>query len=249
VQDQFIYTSDDVLRMLDALLEGGGVSWNEFFADRSKPCPFLVEWPDENLAAWFGEGLLAPGRVLELGCGNGRNATYLASLGCSVDAVDFSARAIEWARERAKQAGAQVDFRCCSIFDATFTEGAYDLVYDSGCFHHLPPHRRKDYAELVHRALKPGGSYGLVCFRPEGGSGYTDQQVYQRASLGGGLGYSEDRLRALWDTAPFSVRVLRQMKKTAGQGPCFGADFLWSLLATKEGSARSPTLATGACRA
>jgi len=39
-----------------------------------------------------------------------------------------------------------------------------------------------------------------LCFRPEGGSGYTDQQVYERASLGGGLGYSEDRLRAMWDT-------------------------------------------------
>jgi hypothetical protein len=130
MQDRFIYTTDDVLRMLNVLLEGrGGAWWDEFFADRSKRCP-----------------------------------------------------------------------------------------YDSGCFHHLPPHRRKDYAELVGSALKPGGSYGLVCFRPEGGSGYTDQQVYERASLGGGLGYSEDRLRALWDTAPFSLRVLRQMKKVNGQG-------------------------------
>ena len=87
------------------------------------------------------------------------------------------------------------------------------------------------------RALKPGGHYGLVCFRPEGGSGYTDQQVYERASLGGGLGYSEDRLRALWDTAPFSLRVLRQMKKVNGPGPYFGEDFLWALLAAKQNSA------------
>jgi SAM-dependent methyltransferase len=238
VQDPFIYSSNDVPRMLDALLEDRGSAWwGEFFADRAKPCPFFVEWPDENLVAWFSEGLLTPGRVLKLGCGHGRNATYLASLGCSVDAVDFSAQAIEWARERAKQAGAPVDFQCCSIFDATFTEGSYDLVYDSGCFHHLPPHRRQDYAGLVHRALKPGGSYGLVCFRPEGGSGYTDQQVYEQASLGGGLGYSEDHLRALWDKAPFSLRVLRQMNKTDGQGPCFGEDFLWALLATKKASA------------
>lgn len=83
----------------------------------------------------------------------------------------------------------------------------------------------------MRRALKPGGSYGLVCFRPEGGSGFTDLQVYERASLGGGLGYAEDRLRALWDEPPFSVRVLRQMNKTGGQGPCFGEDFLWVLLA------------------
>ena len=236
--DQFIYSTDDVLRMLDALvMDRGGAWWSEFLAEHSTTCPFLVDWPDESLAEWFGEGLLTPGRVLELGCGNGRNATYLAGLGCRVDAVDFSAQAIEWATARAASAGVSVDFQCCSIFDATIPPGCYDLVYDSGCFHHLPPHRRKDYVELVHRALKPGGSFGLVCFRPEGGSGYTDQQVYERASLGGGLGYSAERLRALWDRAPFSIRVLRQMNKTDGQGPCFGLDFLWVLLATKDSAA------------
>jgi SAM-dependent methyltransferase len=218
-------------------VEGSGAWWNDFFADRGKPCPFFVEWPDENLAEWFGGGLLTAERVLELGCGHGRNAIYLASRGCSVDAIDFSAKALEWAAERATSAGVTVNFQCCSIFDATLADGSYDLVYDSGCFHHLPPHRREDYAGLARRALKPGGSYGLVCFRPEGGSGYTDRQVYERASLGGGLGYSERQLRALWDKAPFSVRVLRKMKKPDEQVPFFGADFLWTLLATKEGTA------------
>jgi SAM-dependent methyltransferase len=207
--------------------------WGEFFADRAKPCPFFVDWPDENLVQWFGDGTLTQGRVLELGCGHGRNALYLAGQGCRVDAVDFSAQAIDWATERAQAAGAAVRFQRCSIFDATVADRSYDLVYDSGCFHHLPPHRRRDYVDLVSRALRPGGSYGLVCFRPEGGSGYTDQQVYERASLGGGLGYPAGRLRALWDTAPFSLRVLRQMRKPAGQEPCFGEDFLWVLLAAK----------------
>ncbi len=225
-------------RALDALLEDrGGDWWSAFFTDRARdsasPCPFLVDWPDESLVAWFTQGLLAPGRVLELGCGNGRNAVHLASLGCTVDAVDFSEQAIEWTRQRARSAGAAVTLQCCSIFDATFSDASYDLVYDSGCFHHLPPHRRKDYVELVHRALKPGGSYGLVCFRPEGGSGYTDEQVYRRASLGGGLGYSEDGLRALWDHAPFRVRALRRMRKTDGKDQCFGQGFLWVLLASK----------------
>src|SRR5260370_12568851 len=217
--DQFIYSTDDVLRMLDALvIDRGGAWWSEFFAGHVTSCPFLVDWPDENLAEWFGAGLLAPGRALELGCGNGRNAIYLASLGCRVDAVDFSALAIEWAKDQAKSSGAEVAFQCCSIFDAKITAGGYDLVYDCGCFHHLPPHRRRDYVELVDAALKPGGSYGLVCFRPEAGSGYNDQQVYERASLGGGLGYSQDRLRALWARPPFSIRVLRQMKSATRPG-------------------------------
>lgn len=232
--DQFIYTGDDVTRMLDILLSQRGSDWwGEFFADRSRPCPFFVEWPDENLAAWFSERTLRPGRVLELGCGNGRNAIYLAGLGCQVDAVDFSQQALKWARERAQSACAVVNFQQCSIFDAEFAEGSYDLVYDCGCFHHVAPHRRKDYVDLVTRALKPGGSYGLVCFRPEGGSGYTDQQVYEERSLGGGLGYSEERLRALWGRPPFAVRVLRQMRKPGSGEHRFGEDFLWTLLAQK----------------
>jgi SAM-dependent methyltransferase len=235
--DQFSRTSDRTPGAPAAPLQGtDGGWWDEFFSDRSKPIPFFVDWPDENLAEWFSSGLLAPGRVLELGCGNGRNATYLASMGCTVEAIDFAARAVGWARERADRAGVLVSFQQCSIFDAQFTPGSYDLVYDSGCFHHLPPHRRSGYAGLVHRALRPGGSYGLVCFRPEGGSGYTDQQVYELGSLGGGLGYSADGLRALWDTPPFSVRVLRQMNQTDGRGPHFGQDFLWALLATCQGT-------------
>jgi len=236
--EQYFDTTDDERRMLDALLaDRGGAWWNGFFSDRAKPCPFFVEWPDENLVEWFDSGLLTAGRVLELGCGHGRNAAYLAGKGCHVDAVDFSAEAIKWAGERAQTAGVVVEFQHCSIFDATFTPGSYDLVYDSGCFHHLPPHRRNDYVELVTRALEPGGSYGLVCFRPEGGGGYTDQQVYEQRSLGGGLGYTEEHLRALWEEEPFSVRLLRQMTKKDGSGPCFGEDFLWTLLATKQGSA------------
>ena len=136
-------------------------------------------------------------------------------------------------------------FQHCSIFDARIAERSYDLVYDSGCFQHLAPHRRRDYVRLVSRALKPGGSYGLVCFQPEGGRGYTDQEVYEQGSLGGGLGYTERQLRDLWDSPPFSVRVLRQMAKAGEHGPYFGEDFLWTLLAIK-GRTRT-ALTAGGC--
>jgi SAM-dependent methyltransferase len=149
----------------------------------------------------------------------------------SVSGNGRTAVALRTALNRVRRPG---DGQCASIFDARIADGAYDLVYDSGCFHHLPPHRRRTYVELADRALKPGGGYGLVCFRPEGGSGFTDQQVYERASLGGGLGYAEDRLRALWDRPPYSVRELRPMDKAASRGDRFGEDFLWTLLAAKD---------------
>lgn len=233
--DDWTGSSDERRATVNAPLQGtNGAWWDEFFTDRNRDIPFFSERPDENLAEWFSSGLLSPGRVLEFGCGNGRNAVYLAGRGCEVDAVDFSERAIRWASERAERASAAVAFQCCSVFDAEFAAGTYDLVYDSGCFHHLPPHRRQDYVSLVAGALRPGGSYGLVCFRPEGGSGYTDQQVYQQGSLGGGLGYAEQSLRSLWDDPPFSVRVLRQMNLTDSDEPFFGLDSLWVMLATRQ---------------
>lgn len=227
----FVRTPADLLTLLDDLLTGqDGARWDAFFADRARPCPFLVDLPDENLAGWVEQGVLAPGRALELGCGHGRNAVHLARHGWRVDAVDFSATALDRARESAAAAGVDVTLHHGSVLDLRPDEGGYDLVYDSGCFHHVAPHRRPQFVDVVRRALAPGGRFGLVCFSPEGGSGLTDREVYERRTLGGGLGYSEDRLRALWSDG-FVVDELRPLR--AGVPGRFGEEFLTALLATR----------------
>lgn len=80
--------------------------------------------------------------------------------------------------------------------------------------------------------MQPGGWFGLVCFRPEGGSGLIDREVYERRTLAGGLGYTDDRLRAIW-SRHLDVRVLRQMHKQPAGSASFGEDFLWVMLAQK----------------
>lgn len=223
----------DAVAELDALLvDHESDWWDSFYKDRAKPCPFFGTSPDESLARWVDEGLVRPGRAVELGCGNGRNAIFLARRGFSVEGVDYSQIAIDWARERASEAGVNVLLRRQSVFDLELKTGSYDLVYDSGCFHHIPPHRRRSYVELVTNALKPGGWFGLACFRPEGGSDYSDEEVYERRSLGGGLGYTEERLREIW-SRDLQVRVIRQMDKPSAESGLFGEEFLWALLAHK----------------
>lgn len=230
----FIRTDDDVLRLLDDLLvDKPATWWDTFYTDRSKPIAFFVDEPDENLAEWAAARRLHAGRALDLGCGNGRNAVFLAAHGYEVEALDYSPQAIAWARERVEATGSEVRLRCESVLDAELGSEQYDFVYDSGCFHHLPPHRRQTYFELVTRVLKPGGKFGLVCFRPEGGSGLSDRDVYEQRRLGGGLGYEEEQLRSLWDRPPLSVEVLRQMRSRDEAAPHFGEDFLWTLLAGK----------------
>jgi SAM-dependent methyltransferase len=234
MSDAFSRMTERELAELDVMFgRGNGAWWNGFYQDRAKPCPLFVASPDESLVQWTRDGTVRPGRAIDLGCGHGRNAVFLAREGFAVEAVDYSQAAIDWAQERVAQAGVPVSLLRANVFDLELEPGAYDLVYDSGCFHHIPPHRRAQYVELVVKALKTGGFFGLTCFRPEGGSGLTDDEVYERRSLGGGLGYTQERLREIW-SARLGVRVVRQMRKPAPDSGLFGEPFLWALLARKK---------------
>jgi hypothetical protein len=121
---------------------------------------------------------------------------------------------------------------CGSVFAYAPAPQSLDLVYDSGCFHHVPPHRRHQYMRLVGSALRPGAHLALVCFTPEGGSGYSDQEVYVRGSLGGGLGYPEHALRTLWGEY-VDILILRRMREQLSGSTMFGKSYLWAMLGRK----------------
>ncbi|MDF2962309.1 MAG: methyltransferase [Paenibacillus sp.] len=228
-----IVTTEDVFKMLDSLLREAAPWWNEFYSDRSKSVPFFINAPDENLVQYFEEDRLLPSRVLELGCGPGRNAIYMAQKGCDVDAVDLSQEAINWATERAAEKRVHVRFQCSNVFDLDLTPHSYDFIYDCGCLHHIPPHRRIAYIDMIRKALKPGGHFGLVCFAyGEQGAEISDWEVYRLRSLKGGLAYTEQKLRSLFHD--FEVVELRRMIGQEQPGPLFGEPFLWTALFKKQ---------------
>ena len=106
-----IHSFEDVMAMLDVLLkEQSHFQWDEFYSNREKPIPFFANVPDESLVEYVERHLPNSGKALDLGCGPGRNAIYLAKQGWDVDAVDLSQEAIRWAEERASEAGVQVNF-------------------------------------------------------------------------------------------------------------------------------------------
>ncbi|WP_327163471.1 class I SAM-dependent methyltransferase [Streptomyces zaomyceticus] len=225
-------TSNVTSNVTANVTSSGAQWWDGFYTDRDKAVPFFVAKPDENLVSYVERGLLPAGaRVLDLGCGPGRNALYLASLGHRVDAVDLSATAIRWAEERAAQTGTTgVRFICGDAFAPdSALEGPYDLVYDSGCFHHLPPHRRISHLALLDRLLAPGGLFGLTAFAAgEGGMGseLPDADFYRQGRLDGGLAYTDTSLRALF--RDLTEIEIRRMRDEAADSPVFGESFLWT---------------------
>ncbi|RKT18524.1 methyltransferase family protein [Streptomyces sp. 1114.5] len=226
-----IRTTEDVLVLLDGLFPPPAPFWDRFYADRSADRPFFAPKPDENLVSYLDRDLLRPGRALDLGCGPGRNAIHLAAAGFEVDAVDLSSTAVAWAEERAREAGAGANLRFhrASIFDAELPHAQYDLVYDSGCLHHLPPHRRVSYLALLDRLLAPNGHFAVTAFAAGAmGSERPDEELYRLGALEGGLAYSPDELRSIFrDFMPLEIRPMAAHSPSSAR---FGVPFLLTAL-------------------
>lgn len=103
---------------------------------------------------------LRPGRALDLGCGEGRNALWLASRGWEVTAVDFSQVAVDRGRSWAEQRGLRVDFEVADVIEFTPEPEAFDLVI---VFYLQLPHDEVRQV-LTHavQALAPGGTLLVV---------------------------------------------------------------------------------------
>ncbi|WNM26542.1 class I SAM-dependent methyltransferase [Demequina capsici] len=232
-----IRSVDDLLVLLDGLFdrdsdrwssEAGAAWWDTFYGDRDKRIPFFADKPDESLVSLIDGGRVRPGqRALDLGSGPGRNALHLASHGVRVDAVDLSGEAVAWGRERAAGRGLDVQFVCGDAFSLppVALPGPYDLVYDSGCLHHLAPHRRIGYLRLLERVLAPGGLFAVTCFvRGEMGSSAPDEQLYLDGRFEAGMGFAADDLR--WIFSDFEEVEIRPMEPQGEDSATFGEPYL-----------------------
>lgn len=128
--------------------------------DRRYDTPDLV-WTGEPNRFLAAEAVgLPPGRALDLGCGEGRNAVWLAARGWRVTADDFSGVALAKGRRLADAAGVAVDWVEADVTDHAPAPASADLVVVA--YVHLPPGERARMLSHAADALAPGGTLLVI---------------------------------------------------------------------------------------
>lgn len=120
------------------------------------------------------------GRVLDVGCGTGENALFLASRGHEVWGVDGAPRAIEKAKEKARERSGNVTFRVHDALDLGRLRTTFDTVIDSGLFHTFDDGERTVFTRSLASVLRPGGTYIMMCFSEHEPGRWGPRRVTQR---------------------------------------------------------------------
>ncbi len=115
-------------------------------------------YPSPELTALVSAGLLrADAKVLDVGCGGGLDAIFLAKCGLKVIGLDFSSTALRIARKRARQAHVAVNWTLADAFKLPLANESIDFINDPGVFHIIGNRDRPRYASELSRVLKGGG--------------------------------------------------------------------------------------------
>ena len=171
--------------------------------------PWNIETPPDALVELVESGKVKPCRTIDLGCGAGNYAIYLAGLGFDVTGVDSSPTAIKFARKKAERVGVTCSFVVADLLgDLHELWGKFVFGYDYELLHHFIPEDRETYVKNVASLLNPGATYLSVCFSEEdpqfGGSGKV-----RETPIGTVLYFSsEQEIRELLDPY-FTIQELK----------------------------------------
>jgi len=166
-------------------------------------------------------------RVLDVATGEGRNALWLAQLGCRVTGIDVSPLGLAKARRLAAEAGMEITFEEADVRDWSWPPETFDAIVAIFIQFAAPAQRTRVF-EGMKRALRPGGTLVM--------QGYTPKQLEYRT---GGPPqaehmYTEALLRAAF--ADLDILHLREHEDQLAEGSKHvGRSALVDMVARKRG--------------
>jgi SAM-dependent methyltransferase len=141
----------------EAVLQAG--HWDAQY--RAGPAPWDTGRPSPELRRVVAAYRVRPCRAVELGCGTGTNAVWLARQGFAVTAVDISPHAVRRGRRWAAAAGVRVHFLAADLTAPGVLRGPFDFFFDRGCYHAVRLADAGAYLRTLERVTRPG-ALGLV---------------------------------------------------------------------------------------
>lgn len=140
--------------------------------------PWEIDGPQSEIVHLAGHGeIKSP--LLDVGCGTGENALYLAKLGFDVTGIDIVSVAVEKALSKAKERSISATFLVWDALNLQGLQGCFNTVIDSGFFHALPDKKRPVFVESLSSVLNPGGKYLMMCFSEHEPGSWGPKRVTQ----------------------------------------------------------------------
>ena len=177
--------------------------WDVMYLFKRTPWDTGITPPE--IVAMIESGRVPPGRALDLGCGTGTNAIYLARHGFTVTGIDLSRRAVAEAKRKIRStqlaSRVQVERGDVTRLRKWVDLSSIDFACDIGCFHSLTAEARQRYVSALASVLKPGAIYMLYAFES-----HADRP-----------GVTLDEKAMLFDPA-FRLDALRRGQDRSGHG-------------------------------
>jgi SAM-dependent methyltransferase len=134
-------------------------NWDARYRGNAPP-PWDTGHPSNELRRRLTQMSIAPCRALELGCGTGTNAIWLAQQGFDVTAFDISPTAIDRAKAKVEQTKVQVEFLIADVYALPDLE-PFPFFFDRGCYHVVRRVNTTGYLDALQKITAAGAS-GLV---------------------------------------------------------------------------------------
>ncbi len=122
--------------------------------------PWEIRRPDHNLTTMVKQAPIKPSKAIDIGCGSGNNAIWLAEQGFTMTGCDNSETAIKQAKEKTKAAKVTCSFQVTDFLHDVIPGAPFPFAFDRGCFHCFKEEGfLSEYAQKIATILEDNGTW------------------------------------------------------------------------------------------